>query len=138
MNPEHTGHGAHAPSAPEHAPAAATAAKIAEPAAAGGGATYSCPMHPEVVRSEPGSCPKCGMTLELRKAPVAGQAAHGDHAKHAEHAEHADMMLDDHRKMLWPHYVNSILGIWLLTHPFSMGYLSNFVPDANVLRVMVG
>ncbi|MEA2521676.1 MAG: uncharacterized protein QOI81_1322 [Actinomycetota bacterium] len=25
--------------------------------------TYTCPMHPEVVRSEPGRCPKCGMAL---------------------------------------------------------------------------
>ncbi len=25
---------------------------------------YTCPMHPEVRRSEPGTCPKCGMTLE--------------------------------------------------------------------------
>lgn len=26
--------------------------------------TYTCPMHPEIVRSEPGSCPRCGMALE--------------------------------------------------------------------------
>jgi P-type Cu+ transporter len=25
---------------------------------------YRCPMHPEIVRSQPGECPKCGMTLE--------------------------------------------------------------------------
>jgi hypothetical protein len=24
---------------------------------------YTCPMHPEVVRGEPGTCPKCGMKL---------------------------------------------------------------------------
>ena len=24
---------------------------------------YTCPHHPEVVQSSPGSCPKCGMTL---------------------------------------------------------------------------
>jgi Cu+-exporting ATPase len=28
------------------------------------GATYTCPMHPEIVRSGPGDCPKCGMALE--------------------------------------------------------------------------
>ena len=28
------------------------------------GTTYTCPMHPEVVRSEPASCPICGMALE--------------------------------------------------------------------------
>ena len=27
-------------------------------------ATYTCPMHPEVRQSGPGSCPKCGMALE--------------------------------------------------------------------------
>jgi Cu+-exporting ATPase len=27
---------------------------------------YTCPMHPEIVRPAPGSCPICGMTLELR------------------------------------------------------------------------
>ena len=31
---------------------------------------YTCPMHPEVVRGEPGSCPICGMALE----PVSGVA----------------------------------------------------------------
>ena len=25
---------------------------------------YTCPMHPEIRRNEPGNCPKCGMTLE--------------------------------------------------------------------------
>ncbi len=27
---------------------------------------YVCPMHPQIVRSEPGNCPICGMTLEPR------------------------------------------------------------------------
>jgi cytochrome oxidase Cu insertion factor (SCO1/SenC/PrrC family) len=30
-------------------------------------ARYSCPMHPEVVSTKPGKCPKCGMTLRLVK-----------------------------------------------------------------------
>jgi P-type Cu+ transporter len=28
------------------------------------GATYTCPMHPEIVRDGPGTCPICGMALE--------------------------------------------------------------------------
>lgn len=32
---------------------------------------YSCPMHPEVVKSKPGTCPKCGMALR----PVKNEAA---------------------------------------------------------------
>lgn len=27
-------------------------------------ARYTCPMHPDVVRSEPGACPICAMTLQ--------------------------------------------------------------------------
>jgi P-type Cu+ transporter len=29
-------------------------------------AEWTCPMHPEIVRSQPGSCPICGMALEPR------------------------------------------------------------------------
>jgi P-type Cu+ transporter len=32
------------------------------------GAKYTCPMHPEIVRDAPGSCPICGMAL----VPIAG------------------------------------------------------------------
>ncbi len=28
------------------------------------GTVYTCPMHPEIRQDHPGSCPKCGMTLE--------------------------------------------------------------------------
>ena len=35
-----------------------------EPAAPIPGATYTCPMHPEVQQDHPGDCPKCGMALE--------------------------------------------------------------------------
>ena len=31
---------------------------------------YTCPMHPEVRQSGPGSCPKCGMALEPAGVPV--------------------------------------------------------------------
>ena len=51
---------------------------------AGAGATvYTCPMHPEVQRAGPGTCPKCGMALEPR---TAGGAVEGS-------AELADMTL---------------------------------------------
>lgn len=35
-----------------------------EPVAAPPGAQYTCPMHPEIVRDAPGTCPICGMALE--------------------------------------------------------------------------
>lgn len=36
------------------------------------GPVYTCPMHPEVRQTEPGSCPLCGMGLELESAAMAG------------------------------------------------------------------
>ncbi|HET6279834.1 MAG TPA: heavy metal translocating P-type ATPase [Polyangia bacterium] len=32
--------------------------------------TWTCPMHPEIVRGAPGSCPICGMALEPRTAQL--------------------------------------------------------------------
>lgn len=28
------------------------------------GTQWTCPMHPEIIRDEPGACPICGMALE--------------------------------------------------------------------------
>ncbi len=86
--------------------------------------TYTCPMHPDIVQNEPGNCPTCGMTL-VRTGSSRGHGAHG-----------VDMMVADHRKLLWPHHLNLMLGLWLVTSPFALGYLSDFAPDANLLRVM--
>ena len=33
-------------------------------------AIYTCPMHPEIEQQGPGSCPKCGMALELKDIPL--------------------------------------------------------------------
>src|SRR6516165_10964707 len=44
----------------------------ARPAA--GEALWTCPMHPQIVRDAPGSCPICGMALEAL-VPAAGDAA---------------------------------------------------------------
>ena len=38
------------------------------------GPMYTCPMHPEVVRSEPGSCPLCGMALEPQTVSLEEEA----------------------------------------------------------------
>jgi Cu+-exporting ATPase len=35
------------------------------------GTIYTCPMHPQIRRSEPGSCPICGMALEPEGIPEA-------------------------------------------------------------------
>jgi Cu+-exporting ATPase len=59
--------------------------------------TYTCPMHPEVRQDGPGSCPKCGMSLEPLVPRAAGAAAgdgDGDGAHGGDgggHDELADM-----------------------------------------------
>ena len=42
------------------------AAPLEVSAVAAPGVEYTCPMHPEIIRSQPGSCPICGMALEPR------------------------------------------------------------------------
>jgi uncharacterized membrane protein len=122
--------------AAEGGPVAATPAVHEAAKPTGQAAEYTCPMHPEVVRTGPGNCPKCGMTLVPRVSADAGSKGHTGHEGHGGHGGDGDMMVDDHRKMLWPHYLAMMLGFWLLTSPFTLGYMSNFAPDANQLRVM--
>ncbi|MFN3958966.1 MAG: heavy metal translocating P-type ATPase [Parvularculaceae bacterium] len=63
----HHDHAAHAaPPAQRHAPRKTEGALR-------GGEQWTCPMHPEIVRDGPGSCPICGMALE----PMTPSAAAG-------------------------------------------------------------
>ncbi|WP_425475548.1 heavy metal translocating P-type ATPase [Mesorhizobium quangtriensis] len=61
------------------------------------GTQYTCPMHPEIVRDKPGSCPKCGMALEPMGVPT------GDEGPNPE--------LVDFTRRLW---VSGVLSIPLL------------------------
>ena len=56
--PPHHSLAKHAPASPAHTPVPAGASGSAS------GAIYTCPMHPQVRRREPGACPICGMALE--------------------------------------------------------------------------
>ena len=47
---------------------------------------YVCPMHPEVMEEERGSCPTCHMALEKKEIEIAH--GHGDHEGHDKHAGH--------------------------------------------------
>lgn len=40
------------------------------------GTKWTCPMHPEIVRDEPGSCPICGMALEPMTPSVDAEPSH--------------------------------------------------------------
>jgi P-type Cu+ transporter len=78
------------------------------PTAASEGVRYTCPMHPQIVRMGPGSCPICGMALEPMD-PLA--------------AVEADPEYDSMRKRFWigaalslPLLVLSMLGDHLGLH----------------------
>jgi hypothetical protein len=51
-----------------HAHEHATADSDAKDKKADARSSWTCPMHPEVLRDGPGSCPVCGMHLVQRKA----------------------------------------------------------------------
>ena len=38
--------------------------------------TYTCPMHPQVVKNAPGKCPICGMNLVKKEGATPEGAAH--------------------------------------------------------------
>ena len=61
------------------------------------GTQYTCPMHPEIVRDKPGSCPICGMALEPMGVPT------GDEGPNPE--------LVDFTRRLW---VSAVLSLPLL------------------------
>lgn len=67
-------------------------------------ATYTCPMHPEIVRNEPGQCPICGMTLISSDSADAPGGHHGAHPEMGSdggtgHGAHAKMDHSAHGKM---------------------------------------
>ncbi|MGE5746939.1 MAG: multicopper oxidase domain-containing protein [Solirubrobacterales bacterium] len=51
-------------------------------------ANYTCPMHPEIVSGEPGHCPECGM--KLLPAQLVAEAGGGHQHRDSEGHEHHD------------------------------------------------
>jgi Cu+-exporting ATPase len=84
------------------------------------GTTYTCPMHPEIVRNGPGSCPICGMALEPRSVSL-------DHEENPELVEmsrrfwvclvlSAPLLLKDMTEMISGHEMALLrggVGSWL-------------------------
>lgn len=58
--------------------------------------TYTCPMHPEIIRDKPGSCPLCGMDLvPLKSEPAHAHAPRQDHVHHTSgHAGHTSVPIE--------------------------------------------
>jgi Cu2+-exporting ATPase len=58
---------------------------------------YICPMHPDIRKDEPGSCPKCGMDL----VEVEEKADKGHDTAAMDHTQHHAKMAEDFRKRFW-------------------------------------
>ena len=110
-------------------------------------AQYTCPMHPEIVQSGPGSCPKCGMAL-VPMVPAVPRAAEYTCPMHPEirsdrpgscpkcgmalvpiaGAEEDDTELHDMTRRFWVSAALSIPLVFLamapmlgVTHPLGLG-----------------
>ncbi len=85
------------------------------PPPAGASVEYTCPMHPEIARPGPGSCPICGMALEPRLLTVS--------AAEAPNHELIDMM-----RRFW---VSVVLAI-----PLLLVSMSSMVPALSLERAL--
>ena len=74
---------------------------------------YVCPMHPEIVRPEPGSCPVCGMALEPRTVTL---------------QEETNPELVDMTRRFWISLV--------LTAPIFFLAMSDMIPGQTVQRII--
>ena len=74
---------------------------------------YTCPMHPQIVRDEPGNCPICGMALEPRTVSL---------------AEEENPELVDMTRRFW-------VGV-VLTVPLLLIAMSDFVPGNPLERIV--
>ncbi|MGZ8524893.1 MAG: copper-translocating P-type ATPase [Chitinophagaceae bacterium] len=115
------------------------------------GQTYTCPMHPEVIKPGPGKCPKCGMEL----VPVAGteskyehqekahahkhveNSAHHGHEEHGGHDKHAGHHTHDFLKRFWVCLAVTI-PVLLLSHMVQqwLGFEIKFRGDKYLLLIL--
>jgi P-type Cu+ transporter len=83
------------------------------------GTEYTCPMHPEIVRNAPGTCPICGMTLEPRTVAL---------------GEDENLELRDMLRRFW---VSAVLGAPILllamAEMISDGPVGHLLPAARAV-----
>ena len=86
------------------------------------GTTYTCPMHPEIVRDEPGDCPKCGMALEPMGVPAADEGPNPE--------------LVDFKRRFWVGAVLTVPLLVLTMGPFvGLGFVRDILGERPTLWV---
>jgi len=104
-----------AAAAPAASPLVAASAAIQKAQPESAAPVYTCPMHPQIVRPGPGSCPICGMALELRTVT-------------AESAVEANSELVSMTRRLWA-------GV-ALTIPVLILGMSDLIPGQPLQRLL--
>ncbi|MEY2545327.1 MAG: hypothetical protein QOG48_444 [Verrucomicrobiota bacterium] len=98
---------------------------------------YTCPMHPEVVRSEPGECPKCGMTLVPMKAETKRPTPNVEHptskSEHEMPTEHR-MTMQSSINIADPMSRESSGTAWVPDSTPMYGYMKMFGDDMLMLH----
>jgi hypothetical protein len=96
---------------------------------------YTCPMHPEIVRAEPGQCPKCGMTLvPVKEKPIATPTPeHATHPARPEHATHNanGMAMPEHQHAEHHHEMEMHSSINIFDPMNREGSGTSWIPDSS-------
>jgi hypothetical protein len=58
---------------------------------------------------------------------------HDKKNQHGARANHAEMMLEQHERWLWRDFVNILLGVWLISGPFTLSYRSSSMTSSDVI-----
>ena len=95
--------------------AASSSTHAAVPPGPAGSGSYTCPMHPEIVRDGPGSCPICGMALEPRTVSL---------------EDTSNPELDDMTRRFWISVA--------LTAPLLVVAMGDMLPGRPIERVLGG
>ncbi|MFP6729931.1 MAG: heavy metal translocating P-type ATPase [Alphaproteobacteria bacterium] len=86
------------------------------------GTQYTCPMHPEIVRDEPGECPKCGMALDPMGVPAADEGPNPE--------------LVDFKRRFWVGAVLSVPLLVLTMGPFvGLGFVRELLGERATLWI---
>jgi Cu+-exporting ATPase len=80
-------------------------------------ASYTCPMHPEIMQDHPGDCPKCGMALE----------------PHTVAAEEANPELIDMTRRFW---IGTILAVPVFLLAMTADLLPGLLPEVLSMRIV--
>ncbi|HSG35629.1 MAG TPA: heavy metal translocating P-type ATPase, partial [Sphingomonadaceae bacterium] len=86
------------------------------------GPVYTCPMHPEVRQAGPGSCPICGMALELESAAMAEEGPNPE--------------LVDFTRRFWIGTVLTLPLLFLTMGPFvGLGWVRETIGERTTLWI---